>query len=71
MITLNELSDDDLIRYSTMIKNNQIIKSNYNKSFELIRNSSKFNDEEKKYLLNILNKMNPNKNSFDKKYIGF
>lgn len=71
MIVLNHISDDDLMRLATMIKSNPILRNNYKRSFELIKNSSKFNDEEKRYLLDVLNRMNPDKESFDKKYIGF
>lgn len=70
MILINQISDETLIRLATYIKNNPILKQNYKKSFELIKNSSRFNKEEKKYLIDVLNQMNSN-NSFEKKYIGF
>lgn len=70
MFLINKISDDDLIRYATMIKNNPFLYQKYVKSFDLIKNSSKFTNEEKSYLLNVLNQMSPDK-SFDKNFIGF
>ena len=63
-------SDERIMQASTRLVQVPNYKKEYSNAVALIKGSKDFTEDEKKFILSFLAKLDPNQ-SFTKKYIGF